>query len=153
VIVTARSGTAIATELASMRINGEIDVLETMGIPAARYLIMPRVLGAAAAVALLALYAEVVAVAGGFLFGAMAWGISLEQYNQGIIPFLTAREAGVSLFKSFAFGLIVAAVCCRQGLSVEGGPTQIPIAATKGVMRSLLLVFLVDAIITAAALS
>ncbi len=153
VIVIARSGTAIATELASMRINGEIDVLETMGIPAARYLIMPRVLGAAAAVALLALYAEVVAVAGGFLFGAMAWGISLEQYNQGIVPFLTAREAGVSLFKSFAFGLIVAAVCCRQGLSVEGGPTQIPIAATKGVMRSLLLVFLVDAIITAATLS
>ncbi len=153
VIVIARSGTAIATELASMKINGEIDVLETMGIPAARYLILPRVLGAAAAVAVLALYAQVVAIAGGFLYAAMGWGISLDQYNQGIIPFLTLREAGVSLFKSFAFGLILAAVCCRQGLSVEGGATQIPIAATKGVMRSLLLVFITDAIITAAALS
>ncbi len=153
VIVIARSGTAIATELASMKIGGEIDVLETMGIPVARYLIMPRVLGAAAAVTVLALYAEVVAVAGGFLVGALAWGISVEQYNQGIVPFLTLREIGVSLFKSFFFGLIIAAVCCRQGLSVEGGPTQIPIAATKGVMRSLLLVFLFDAIVTAAALS
>ncbi len=153
VIVTARSGTAIATELASMKIGGEIDVLESLGIPVERYLIMPRVLGAAVAVAALALYAEVVAVAGGFLVGSLAWGISLEQYNQGIVPFLTIREIGVSVFKCFAFGLIISACCCRQGLSVEGGPTQIPIAATKGVMRSLLLVFLFDAIVTVAALS
>jgi phospholipid/cholesterol/gamma-HCH transport system permease protein len=153
IIVVARSGTAIATELASMRIGGEIDILESMGIPAARYLIMPRILGAAAAVVALALYAEVVAVAGGFLVGSLAWGISLEQYNQGIVPFLTIREIGVSVFKSFAFGLIIAGACCRQGLSVEGGATQIPIAATKGVMRSLLLVFLFDAVVTVAALS
>ena len=62
----------------------------------------------------------------------------------------TPREIGLSVSKSFVFGLIVAAVCCRQGLSVEGGPTQIPVAATKGVMRSLLLVFLVDAFVAAA---
>ncbi len=153
VIVIARSGTAIAAELASMKIGGEIDVLEMMGIPAVRYLIMPRVLGAGVAVAVLTLYAEVVAVAGGFIVGSLAWGISLEQYNQGIIPFLTIREIGLSVFKCLAFGIIIAASCCRQGLSVEGGVTQIPIAATKGVMRSLLLVFLFDAVVTAATFS
>lgn len=153
VIVIARSGTAIATELASMKIGGEIDVLESLGIPAERYLILPRILGVAAAVVSLTLYAEVVAVAGGFLAGSLAWGFSLEQYNEGIVPFLTIREIGISVFKSFSFGLIIAGVCCSQGLSVEGSPTQIPQAATKGVMRSLLLVFLVDAVITVTALS
>jgi phospholipid/cholesterol/gamma-HCH transport system permease protein len=142
VIVIARSGTAIAAELATMKIGGEIDVLESLGIP-----------GVATAVAILTLYAEVVAVAGGFVTGFLVWGISLEQYNQGIVPFLTLREIGVSVFKSFSFGLIIAAVCCRQGLSVEGSPTEIPQAATKGVMRSLLLVFLHDADVTMAALS
>ena len=86
VIVIARSGAAIAAELASMKIDGELGVLEAMGIPVARYLVMPRVLGVAAAVAVLALYAEVVAIAGGFLVGSMAWGISFGQYSQGIVP-------------------------------------------------------------------
>ncbi len=153
VIVIARSGTAIATELATMKLGGEIDVLETLGIPPARYLIMPRILGAATAVVVLTMYAEVVAVAGGFLAASLAWGIPLEQYNQGIVPFLTLREIGVSVFKSFTFGLLIAAVCCRQGLSVEGSFTQVPQAATKGVMRSLLLVFLHDAVVTATVLS
>lgn len=153
VIVIARSGTAIATELATMKLGGEIDVLESLGIPAARYLIMPRILGVATAVVVLTLYAEVVSVAGGFLAASLAWGIPLDQYNQGIVPFLTLREIGVSVFKSFTFGLIIAAVCCRQGLSVEESLTQIPQAATKGVMRSLLLVFLYNAVVTATVLS
>jgi len=153
VIVIARSGTAVAAELATMKISGEIDVLESMGIPSDRYLILPRILGVSAAVVFLTLYAEVVAVAGGYLAGSLLWGISLEQYNQGIVPFLTMREIGISVFKSLSFGLIIAAVCCRQGLSVEGSFTQIPQAATKGVMRSLLLVFLHDAVVTMAVLS
>ncbi len=152
-IVIARSGTAIAAELATMKIGGEIDVLESLGIPADRYLIMPRILGVATAVTILTLYAGIVAVVAGFFVGSLAYGISLEQYNQGIVPFLTLREIGVSVFKSFTFGLIISAVCCRQGLSVEGSLTQIPQAATKGVMRSLLLVFLHDAVVTMAALS
>lgn len=153
VIVIARSGTAIATELATMKLGGEIDVLESLGIPSGRYLIMPRILGVATAVVILTLYAEVVSVAGGFLAASVAWGIPLDQYNQGIIPFLTPGEIGVSAFKGFTFGLIIAAVCCRQGLSVEESLTQVPQAATKGVMRSLLLVFLQNAVVTAAILS
>jgi phospholipid/cholesterol/gamma-HCH transport system permease protein len=153
VIVIARSGTAIATELATMKINGEIDVLESLGIPAARYLILPRIFGVTTAIMVLTLYAEVVSVMGGFLIASLAWGISLEQYNQGIVPFLTLREIGVSFLKSFFFGLFVSAVCCRQGLSVSKSLTQVPQAATKGVMQSLLLVFLLDAVIMAATLS
>ena len=149
VIVIARSGTAIATELATMKINGEIDVLESLGIPAMRYLILPRILGVTTAVLVLTLYAETVSVAGGFLTASLAWGVPLEQYNQGIVPFLTVREIGISFFKSLVFGLLVSTVCCRQGLSVGESLTQVPQAGTKGVMQSLLLVFLLDVAITA----
>jgi phospholipid/cholesterol/gamma-HCH transport system permease protein len=153
VIVIARSGTAIAAELATMKINGEIDVLESLGIPASRYLILPRVHGVTTAVLVLTLYAEVVSVAGGFLAASLVWGISLEQFNQGILPFLTLREIGVSFLKSFIFGLLTAAACCREGLAVGESLTEVPQAATKGVMRSLLLVFLTDVIVTSMTLS
>jgi phospholipid/cholesterol/gamma-HCH transport system permease protein len=152
VIVVARSGSAIATELATMKIGGELDVLESLGIPPLRYLILPRIAGVTTAVMVLTLYAEIVSVAGGFLAASLAWGVSLEQYTQGIIPFLTFREIGVSILKSFVFGIFVSGACCRQGISVGESLTQIPQAATKGVMRSLLLVFLHDVIITAATL-
>jgi phospholipid/cholesterol/gamma-HCH transport system permease protein len=153
VIVIARSGTAIAAELATMKINGEIDVLESLGIPAARYLILPRIFGVTTAILVLTLYAEAVSIVGGFLTASLAWGISFVQYTEGIVPFLTLREIGVSFLKSFFFGLFVSAVCCRQGLSVGKSLTQVPQAATKGVMQSLLLIFLLDAVFLAAALS
>jgi phospholipid/cholesterol/gamma-HCH transport system permease protein len=150
VIVIARSGSAIAAELASMKINEELGALEAMGIPVDRYLVMPRVVGVAVSVAVLALYAEAVAIGGGFLFGSITWKIPLADFREGLLPLSTLRAVALSSFKSFAFGLVIAAACCRQGLSVEGGFTQIPVAATKGVMRSLLMIFLLDAFVAVA---
>ena len=145
-IVIARSGAAIAAELASMKINDELWALEAMGIPVARYLIMPRVIGVAISVTMLALYAEIVAINGGFLVGSIIWNIPFTEFQQGLAQLSVLSEIFLSLLKSFVFGLAIAAVCCYQGLSVEGVATQIPVAATKGVMRSLLMVFIIDAI-------
>ena len=145
-IVVARSGAAISAELASMKINRELWALEAMGISTDRYLIMPRVMGAAISVAMLALYAEIVAVGGGILIGALVLKIPFSEFRQALVPLSLLNELLFSLFKSFVFGLAIAAICCRQGLSVEKDPTQIPIAATTGVMRSLLMVFLLAAV-------
>ena len=153
VVLIARSGTAIAAELASMKINGELDVLESLDIPVSQYLIMPRIFGVTTAILVLTLYAEAVAIAGGFLTASLVWNISLEQFSQGILPLLTPAQIGVSFFKSFCFGLFVSAACCRQGLSVGESATQIPQAATNGVMQSLFLVFLLDAVIMGVTLS
>ena len=146
-IVIARSGAAIAAELASMKMNDELWTLEVLGIPVARYLVMPRVIGVAVSVAMLALYAEIVAINGGFLVGSLIWNIPFMEFQQGLVQLSVLREIFLSLLKSFVFGLAIAAVCCYQGLSVEGGATQIPVAATKGVMRSLMMVFIIDAIV------
>lgn len=147
VIVIARSGAAIATELASMKINGELWALEAMGISADRYLVMSRVMGVAVSVAMLALYAEIVAIIGGFLVGSLVWKIPFAEFLQGLAPLSTLYGILFSFLKSFLFGLVIAAVCCRQGLSVEESATHIPVAAATGVMRSLLMIFLLDAVI------
>jgi len=145
-IVIARSGASIAAELASMKINKELWALEVMGISSTRYIVMPRVIGISVSVALLALYAEIVAIIGGFLVGTLIWKIPFMELQQSLVPLSLLREILFSVLKSFLFGLAIAAVCCRQGLSVEGDATEIPVAVTTGVMRSLLLVFIIDAI-------
>lgn len=151
-IVIARSGAAIATELGYMKINGEIDSIESLGIASEQYLVMPRVMGVTAAVVILTIYFELLAVVGGFLVASIGWHIQFEALSQGLFSILTPKELVLTLLKSLCFGLFLSAACCRQGLSVGRSATQIPQAATKGVMQSLFLVFILDGLITVAAL-
>lgn len=145
-IVIARSGTAIAAELSQMKIGGEIEYIESLGIPVAEYLVMPRILGVATALLVLTVYFTITAVLGGFLVASLGWHVPWEQYSQGVFAVLTITELAASLAKAVLFGLVVAAVCCRQGLRVGRSVTQIPQSATNAVMQSLFLLFVLDGI-------
>lgn len=148
VIVIARSGTAIAAELGTMKINGEIETLDMMGIPAARYLILPRILGVTTSIVILTLYFVLTAFAGSFLIASIGWHIPYEQFLQGILYSLGIKEVVVLFVKSILFGLFISATCCSYGLSVDRSATEIPQAATKAVMSSLFAVFALDGLIT-----
>jgi phospholipid/cholesterol/gamma-HCH transport system permease protein len=148
IIVIARSGTAIAAELGSMKLNGEIDVLEMMGIPSESYLILPRILGVTASVVFLAFYFVLSSCVASFLIASLVWHIPYQQFVQGIMASLGALEVIVLVCKSLVFGLIVSATCCCYGLSVNRSATEIPQAATKAVMTSLFAVFILDGLIT-----
>ncbi len=148
VIVIARSGTAIATELGFMKINGEIDSIESLGIPKEQYLIAPRIFGVATAVIILTIYFEIFSIIGGFLAASIGWHIAFEKFFHGIISSLTVIDLSASIVKSLFFGLFLSAACCRHGLNVGKSTTQIPQEASKGVMQSLFLVFILDGIIT-----
>jgi phospholipid/cholesterol/gamma-HCH transport system permease protein len=148
IIVIARSGTAIAAELGSMKINGEIDAIEMLGIPAERYLILPRILGVTISVIILSFYFVLSSFVASFLIASFGWHIPYQQFVQGIMLSLGASEVIVLFSKSLVFGLFVSATCCCYGLSVGRSATEIPQAATKAVMTSLFAVFFLDGLVT-----
>ncbi len=148
IIVIARSGTAIAAELGSMKINGEIDSLEMMGIPAQRYLLFPRIIGVTGSLLILVIYFVMASSLAGFTVAAAGWHITYEQFSQGILLALGAKEILLLFGKSILFGLCISATCCCYGLSVDRSVTEIPQVATKAVMSSLLLVFFLDGLLT-----
>lgn len=147
-IVIARSGAAIATELGSMKIAGEIEALEMLGIPTVDYLVLPRIVGATLAVFVLTVYFEIGAVLGGFLVASLGWNMPFDQFSQGVYAALSVSQLLLSVVKSLCFGLMLSAACCQQGLAVGRSATMVPQAATKGVMHSLFLVFFLDGLIT-----
>lgn len=147
-IVIARSGTAIAAELGSMKINGEIATLERMGIPPERYLLLPRVIGVGMSVMLLTVYFVLIAFVGGFLIVSVGRHIPYDQFIQGIVASLGLRESVVLAAKGCAFGLIIPLICCNAGMSVGTSATEIPQAATRAVIASLFAVFVLDGMIT-----
>lgn len=148
VIVIARSGTAIAAELGTMKINGEIEALELLGIPTERYLILPRVMGVTTSVVILTFYFVLAAFIASFLVASIGWHIPYDQFSQGILSSLGIKEIMVLLIKSLLFGLFVSATCCCYGLGVGRSATEVPQAATRAVMTSLITVFLLDGLIT-----
>ncbi len=151
-VVIARSGTAIAAEMANMRVSREISGLEYAGIDPFDYLVVPRLGGVAVAMICLTLLYIAVSLLGGFLLthafgvqGAPDWG----QYTAVIARNLTSSDLWVVLAKTAVPGLLIAAIACREGLSAGNSVTDLPRATTRGVVRSITAVFLWDALITA----
>ncbi|AMV71389.1 ABC transporter permease [Desulfuromonas carbonis] len=147
-IVIARSGAAIASELGTMKLNGEVETLLGLGISPIAYLATPRILGGMLAVFALTVYFEAGAILGGVLVASFGWHLPLEQFSQGLYAALTLQDLAMSAVKSLLFGLFITAAACQQGLAVGRSATMIPQAATLGVMHSLFLVFVLDGIVT-----
>jgi len=148
IIVIARSGTAIAAELGNMKINGEIDSLEMMGIPAERYLLLPRIIGATVALVILTIYFVMASFIASFIIASLGWHISFDQFSLGVLSALGSKDIVLLFTKSTLFGLCISATCCSYGLSVDRSITEIPQVATKAVMTSLMVVFILDGLLT-----
>lgn len=150
IIVIARSGTAISSELGSMKVHNEISALEIMGISVNQYVVMPRVIGTAIAVFGLTFYFEVVSILGGYILAGFGKSIAFSVYIASILSASGVADVAATVLKSMIFGLIIGAVCCYHGLRVGKSITQIPQETTKAVIRSLFLIFIADGIVTAA---
>jgi len=148
IVVVARSGPAVATELASMRLRGEIDALWVMGIDPLAYLIVPRLVGLTVGLMALIVWFQGVAVAGGLALGALTMGDpSLLAAFSAIPTELRLSDIGQVFVKSLFFGGAVAASACYRGYLDHSSPTEIPQAATAAVMQSLLAIFLIDGVV------
>jgi phospholipid/cholesterol/gamma-HCH transport system permease protein len=137
-VVIGRSGTAIAAEMGAMRINGEVDILDSQGVDPFIYLVVPRVLGMAISVFCLTIVFVVVSFlsgyASGLLLGAMPGPFFL--FVESVFRALTPADVMNLVVKTLIPGAVTAAICCVEGLSASQSLTQIPQVTTRSVMRS-----------------
>ncbi|HET6438925.1 MAG TPA: ABC transporter permease [Anaeromyxobacter sp.] len=135
-IVVARSATAVAAELGGMRVLGEIDGLEGMGIDPLEYLVAPRMAGAAVALAALTVFVVAGTVAAASLLGAMLQGRSAAELLTSSLRSIGGVDLVSVVLKGAVPGGVVAAVACREGLSV-GTATDVPRAVRRAAVRGL----------------
>jgi phospholipid/cholesterol/gamma-HCH transport system permease protein len=146
ILIVARSTPAIATELALMKTHHELDHLRRMGVPEQDYLIVPRIAGVTLSVVALSFYFQVIAILGGMGVSALYQSASFVELLDDFLAVVEASDLVRTVVKSVFFGIAIAAVSCYHGLAVEKAITEVPQAAIKAVMRSLLAVFLIDAV-------
>ncbi len=136
VLITARSGTAIATELGNMSARDELVALESLGIPPAKLIVWPRAFAIASSVVVLSIYFAGVALIGGAsLVGAFGSGVT--PLLEGLRESLGARDLGLFLFKALGLGLAVAVIVCHSGLNARRSGTRVPENTSRAVMTSL----------------
>ena len=144
--ILARSGSAIASELASNRQNGEVASLYRMGLDAGEYLIAPRVAAAALSMAVLVVYFQVFTVFGGFALMSLSSGwdfsLALGKFAGGINP----TVAIVIIIKAMIFGTLIGVISCQQGLASRRGPLGIPIATRAAAVHGITAIAIAEAL-------
>jgi phospholipid/cholesterol/gamma-HCH transport system permease protein len=155
VLLTGRVGSAIAAELASMKVYQEIDALETMNIPPARMLVMPRLSAVVVMMPVLTIIADLVGWFGGAIVAKYTHFISIEpaSYFATMRQYMDFGDVLNGLIKAEVFGFVVVLVCCNIGMNTRGGPREIGAAVTKAVVTSLILILVLDYFVSKALLN
>lgn len=139
-IVIARSGTAVASELGNMKVHREIDALESMGINPLSYIVFPRILGGVLSVVCLAFYFSFISLVGGFLVTKLVHDMPMSFYLNSLAQAFSKEDALLFLMKNSFSGTIIFVVCCFQGMLVQKSPHEVPQVTTKAVMNCIIYV-------------
>lgn len=150
ILVAGRVGSAIAAELASMKVYQEVDALETMNISPAQILVLPRLAAIFVMMPVLTIIANIVGWFGGAVVARYVRmiGISEEQYFAGLRHAVAMRDVLDGLIKAEVFGIVVVLVCCNIGLNTRGGPREIGASVTRAVVVSLIMILVLDYFVT-----
>ena len=148
-MVSSRAGSAITTELGSMRVSDQINALIVMAVNPVQYLIVPRIIAGIIMVPMLTILFNVIGMTGGYgvciyfldidpgiFLGQMRWVVDWPDVRMGII-------------KAAVFGAAVCLIACRQGFYASGGAAGVGRATNRSVVHSAIAILALDYLITA----
>lgn len=148
-VVAARSGTAIAAELATMKVRGEIDGLTGVGVDPLVYLVFPRIVGVATAVISLTVVFVTTAFFAGFGFAAVSRAaLTLESLFSTLFRAMAPQDIALMIAKSAAMGVAIAGVCATRGLSAGTSSTDVPVATLRAVVSALFACIAIEILLT-----
>ncbi|KAB7649128.1 MlaE family lipid ABC transporter permease subunit [Polymorphobacter fuscus] len=145
IMVAGRSASAFAAQIGSMKLNQEVDALETIGLSPIEVLVIPRVAAMALMMLLLGFYGIVMAILGGGLFAWVSLDIPPSAFFGRIQEVTPLSDLVIGLIKAPVFGVIIAMMGCFQGLQVSGNAESVGERTTRAVVESIFAVIVIDA--------
>lgn len=146
IMVAGRTGSAFTAQLGMMKLNQEIDALDTMGVTPAELLLLPRIIGLLISLPLLTIWADIWGVFGGMIMANNMLSITWYDFLHRFPNVIPLRALLIGLGKSPIFALVIATIGCYQGMQVEGNADSIGKNTTRSVVLSIFFIIVVDAI-------
>jgi phospholipid/cholesterol/gamma-HCH transport system permease protein len=148
IVVAARAGAGMATELGAMRTTEQIDALTALAVNPIQFLVAPRVVAATVMVPMLTMLFNFVG-----MIGAYGVAVGLEHVDRGVFLentrwFLDANDIFQGVAKSACFGLALSLISCRQGFYASGGAKGVGVATTRAVVASFVTILVLDYFLT-----
>jgi phospholipid/cholesterol/gamma-HCH transport system permease protein len=145
-IFAGKIGSGIGAEIGSMRVTEQVDAMEVSGTNPFKYLVVTRVTATTLMLPLLVIYADVIALFGGYLATSFTSDSSIKLFLLNAFSSVTFKEALPSTIKTFFFGYAIGVVGCYEGYNATRGTESVGIAANTAVVISSLLVIIIDMI-------
>ncbi len=150
IIVAGRSGSAFAAQIGTMKVNQEVDALETMGLSTVDVLVLPRVVALILVMPALTVWADLAGLTGGAVVALFLLDLSTGQFLTQLLAAVDVWDFGTGLIKAPVFALVIALVGCYDGLRVSGSAESVGRYTTRAVVESIFLVIVLDALFAVA---
>jgi phospholipid/cholesterol/gamma-HCH transport system permease protein len=146
IIVAGRSGSSIASEIASMQVSEEIDALRMMAINPIRYVVVPKFHAITIVMPILVAFSILIGMLGGLIIAVGYLGLSIQTFVSRSIDILVLKDIVISLTKSTFFAWVIVIIGSYYGFAVKGGAEGVGKATTDSVVSSIFAVIFFDAV-------
>ena len=143
VVVAARSGSAIAAELGSMKVTEQIDALRALSVSPVRYLVVPRLLAAVVVLPALTAIADLVGTSGGYIV-AIVNGVASGGFVSTLKAQVMPYDVTMGMLKTVFFAVVIVIVGAQQGLQTKGGATGVGRSTTNAVVISIVIIYILN---------
>ena len=144
IICAGKIASGMGAELGSMRATEQIDAMEVSATNPFKFLVVTRVLATTLMIPLLVVYADAVALLGGWLGDNIGDYISFRMYYNQSIHALSFSDFLPAFVKTFFFGFVIGIIGCYKGFYSKNGTEGVGAAANSAVVAASLSVFIID---------
>lgn len=146
IILAGRSGSAIASEIATMVVTEEVDALKMMAINPIRYVVVPKFHAISICIPLLVTASTLIGIFGGLLIALTYLDLSAVVFFNRVFEVLTLKDVLVGLGKSYFFAWVIVIIGSYYGFNVKGGAEGVGKVTTLSVVASIFWVIILDAL-------
>ncbi len=146
IIVAGRSGSAIASEIATMQVTEELDALRVMALNPIRYVVVPKFHAITMMMPILVAFSILVGELGGAVIALGYLDLSLHTFVTRTIEIISLKDLIVTFTKSTIFAWLIVIIGAHFGFQVKGGAEGVGKATTASVVASIFAVIIADAI-------
>ncbi len=147
-VFAGRVGSGMASELGSMMLGHQVDILRVHGINPVQKLITPRVVSAFLMLPVLTVIGDAAALLGGYYISVFVSHQSGSFYWGQIKDVMEFDNIFSGLAKPFIFGYLISCISCYMGLTASGGARGLRKATTNAVVISMIMVIISDFMLT-----
>ncbi|MBY0457107.1 MAG: ABC transporter permease [Gemmataceae bacterium] len=144
VMLAGRVGSAMAAELATMKVTEQLDALACLGVDPVRFLAGPRLLAALTLTPLLTVLADVMGLLGSSLICLHVYNIDSHHYWRHTREFVKVWDVSVGLVKAVIFGGVLSLIACHRGFHSRPGAEGVGRAATEAFVLSFVAILVLD---------